>query len=412
MASLDKFNPLAPETAENPYEFRRAMREEAPVYQVPGAGFFIVSRYEDVMSVLCNEELFSSKIPPGRQEEPTDEIREIMAQGYPMANTLLTNDPPSHTRFRALVNKAFSARRVATMETPVRTIANELIDRFAGDGRVELVSQFAVGLPLTVIADALGVRRADMDKFKRWSDDAVAPLGGLISYERRVECARSMVEFQHYFAARLDERRREPRDDILTDLINARLDGAEPLDTAEMLNILLQLLVAGNETTTNLIASAMMLLLKNPEQMAALRNDAALIPNFVEEALRMESPVQQLFRQATADTEISGVKIPAGAIVAACYASANRDDAQFPDADRFDSRRDNARTHLAFGQGVHFCLGAALARLEARVAFELLLARLKNIRSAPNRNDFTHVPSLILRGLRELHLEFDPELPR
>jgi cytochrome P450 len=262
-----------------------------------------------------------------------------------------------------------------------------------------------------VIADALGVHRGDMDKFKQWSDDAVAPLGGLISYERRVECARSLVEFQHYFAARLDERRREPRDDILTDLINARLDGVAPLDTAEMLNILLQLLVAGNETTTNLIASAMMLLLKNPEQMAALVSDAALIPNLVEESLRMESPVQQLFRQATVDTEIGGVKIPARSIVAACYASANRDDAQFPDADRFDSRRDNARTHLAFGQGVHFCLGAALARLETRIAFELLLERLKNIRLAPNRNDFAHVPSLILRGLRVLYIEFDAEQP-
>jgi len=409
MASLDKFNPLAAETAENPYEFRRALREEAPVYQVPGAGFFIVSRYEDVMYMLCNEDVFSSKIPPGRQEEPTPEINEILAQGYPAANTLLTNDPPSHTRFRALVNRAFSARRVATMATPVKTIANELIDRFAGDGRVELVNQFAVGLPLTVIADALGVQRADMDKFKRWSDDAVAPLGGMISYERRVECAHSLVEFQHYFAVQLHERRHEPRDDILTDLINARLYGVESLDTAEMLNILLQLLVAGNETTTNLIASGMMLLLKNPPQMASLASDASLIPNFIEESLRMESPVQQLFRQATIDTEIGGVKIPAGSIVAACYASANRDDAQFHDADSFNPRRDNARTHLAFGQGVHFCLGAALARLEARIAFELLLVRLKNIRLAPKLNDFRHVPSLILRGLRELHIEFDAE---
>lgn len=408
MRSPDKFNPFAPETVENPYEFYRAIREEMPVYQVPGAGLFIISRYDDIMEVLNNEEVFSSNLPPGVQAAPTPEIEEIWRTGYPPVNTLLTNDPPAHTRYRSLVNKAFSARRAAGMEASVRKIANELVDAFIADGRVELVSQFAVGLPLTVIADALGVPRADMDKFKRWSDDSVAPLGGMISYERQVECTRSIVEFQHYFAARLEERRADPRDDILTDLVNARLEGVEPLDMAEMLSILQQLLVAGNETTTNLIASAMMLLLGSPEAISAVIADHSLIPNLVEEALRMESPVQGLGRLARIDTELGGAKIPAGSRLIVMYASGNRDDGHFAGADKLDVRRANARTHLAFGQGVHFCLGAALARLEGRVAFETLLTRLKSIRFASGLNDFAHTPSFILRGLHELHIEFEP----
>jgi len=205
--SLDKFNPLSPETVENPYDFYRTLRETAPVYLVPGAAFFIVSRYDDAKAVLDDEELFSSKQPPGLLARPTPELEEIQRRGYPNVDTLLTNDPPAHTRYRALVNKAFSARRVASMETSVRDLANALVDGFAFDGQVELLSQFAVPLPLSVIADALGVDRKDMDRFKRWSDDSVAPLGGMISYERRLECARSIVEFQHYFAARLEERR-------------------------------------------------------------------------------------------------------------------------------------------------------------------------------------------------------------
>jgi len=402
-----QFNPLAPETVENPYPFYRAMREHAPVYPVPGAGFFIISRYADILSALNNEEVFSSRQPPGVRISPPSEVTEIYAQGYPQVDTLLTNDPPEHTRYRVLVTKAFSPRRVATLEPKIREIASELVDRFAHDGKVELMRQFAVGLPLTVIADALGVPREDMDKFKRWSDDAVAPLGGMISAQRQVECARSIVEFQHYFAAMLEERRIAPRDDLLTDLLNARLSGTTPLGMSEMLNILQQLLVAGNETTTNLIGSAMMLLLQHPDQMRALIDDSLLIGNFVEEALRMESPVQALFRVTKEDTELAGMVIPKMSPVAVMYASGNRDDAQFPDADRFDIRRANAKTHLAFGQGVHFCIGAALARLEARIAFEILLTRLKNIRFTAD-NDFAHTPSFILRGLKALNLEFDP----
>ena len=344
---------------------------------------------------------------------PSDELRAIQAEAYPSVNTLLTNDPPSHTQFRALVNKAFTPKRVAQLEGEIRQITNDLIDRWVDGGRVELVSEFAVGLPLTVIADALGVDRADMPAFKRWSDDSVAPLSGMLSPERQLECARSRVEMQRYMAERCRERETDPRDDLLSDLVQARFDSGErageQLSMPELLNVIEQLLVAGNETTTKLIAAGMLALLEHPAQMTAVRADRSLIPNLVEEALRYESPVQMLPRVAKVDVEVGGVAVPAGSILMMMYGCANRDDAKYPGAAAFDVTRDNARTHLAFGQGPHFCPGAALARSEARIAFELLFDRcadwaLDTTVDAPTHREL----SMTLRGLSALHLTYTP----
>jgi cytochrome P450 len=404
---------VSPEVLECPYPFFERVRNEAPVHQTP-LGFWLVSRYDDVMAVVRDTERFSSNMrnsftaPP-----PSDELRAIQAEAYPSVNTLLTNDPPSHTQFRALVNKAFTPKRVAQLEGEIRQIANDLIDRWADTGRVELVSEFAVGLPLTVIADALGVDRADMPAFKRWSDDSVAPLSGLLSPERQLECARSRVEMQRYMAERCRERETDPRDDLLSDLVQARFDSGErageQLSMPELLNVIEQLLVAGNETTTKLIAAGMLALLEHPAQMAAVLADRSLIPNLVEEALRYESPVQMLPRVAKVDVEVGGVAVPAGSILMMMYGCANRDDAKYPGAAAFDITRDNARTHLAFGQGPHFCPGAALARSEARIAFELLFDRcadwaLDTSVDAPTHREL----SMTLRGLSALHLTCTP----
>jgi cytochrome P450 len=337
---------------------------------------------------------------------PSEEIREILARGFPSANTLLTNDPPSHSYYRALVAKAFTPRRVGRMEDEIRSLSEELVDAFVDDGEVELVGQFAVPLPLTVIADALGVPRHDLARFKVWSDDAVAPLGNILDHGRQVEIARSLVEFQHYFAAKIDERRQEPRDDMLTDLVEARV-GGQALDVPELLSIVQQMLVAGNETTTKLIGSAMLMLLENEGAMAAVRTDPALIAHLVEEALRIESPVQGMFRVAAVDTELGGTAIPAGSPLVLLYASANRDGDVFRCPADFDLGRSNVRQHLAFGQGTHFCVGAALSRAEARIAFEVLLRRLDRIRLARPEPP-VHEPSLVLRGLKELWLTFEP----
>ena len=409
---ITKVNMVSPEVLECPYPYYERVREEAPVHQTP-LGFWAVSRYEDVLSVVRNPEMFSSLAQSNSfVTPPPPEVIEIAKQGYPRVNTLLSNDPPSHTQFRNLVNKAFLPKRVAQLEDSIRKIANDLIDAFINDGKVDLVEQFAVGVPLTVIADALGVDRADMPKFKKWSDDSVAPLSGILTPERQIECAHSRIEFQKYMVDRVREREENLRDDLLSDLVQARFDSGERagegMTMPEMLDVIAQLLVAGNETTTKLIAAATLMLVENPEQMSKVRADHSLIPNLVEEALRMEAPVQMLPRFTKDDVEVGGVVIPKGSVVMAMYGCANRDGGKYPNPDMFDIERDNARTQLAFGQGPHFCVGAALARSEARIAFELLLSRLNNIALA-NVDTPTHRElSMTLRGLTNLHLTFTP----
>ena len=409
---ITKVNMVSPEVLECPYPYYQRVREEAPVHQTP-LGFWAVSRYEDVLSVVRNPEVFSSLAQSNSfVTTPPPEVIEIAKQGYPRVNTLLSNDPPSHTQFRNLVNKAFLPKRVAQLEDSIRKIANDLIDAFINDGKVDLVEQFAVGVPLTVIADALGVDRADMPKFKKWSDDSVAPLSGMLTPERQIECAHSRIEFQKYMVDRVHEREANLRDDLLSDLVSARFDSGERagegMTMAEMLDVIAQLLVAGNETTTKLIAAATLMLVENPEQMAKVRADHSLIPNLVEEALRMEAPVQMLPRFTKEDVEVGGVAIPKGSVVMAMYGCANRDGAKYPNPDMFNIERDNARTQLAFGQGPHFCVGAALARSEARIAFELLLSRLNNIALASVDTPTHRELSMTLRGLTNLHLTFTP----
>jgi cytochrome P450 len=406
-AELHETSPLDPDVVQCPFPYYESLRHEAPVHWVPEEEFFLVTRHEDALAVVKRPDLFSSRSGPGLRRKPTPEIAAIMAEGYSIPNTLLTNDPPAHKRYRTLVNMVFTPRQVKAMEPSMVSLANELVDAFQADGKVELVSQFAVGLPLTVIADALGVPRDMLATFKRWSDDSVAPQSGNLSPERRAECARSIVEFQHYFAERLEERRQDPRDDLLTHLIDARIDGSDRLNTEEMLAIIWVVLVAGNETTTNLISATVKFLLDHPEQIEAVTADRSLVANAVEESLRYSSPAFANRRVATEDTEIGGVPIPKGSHLYVIFGSANRDADIFDDPDRFDVCRSNAKAHIAFGHGIHFCLGAALARKEATIALNTLLDRLPNLRFAPG-NEFRYFPDMILRGLEELHLEFDP----
>jgi len=410
-SDVTKINMVSPEVLECPYPYYKRVREEAPVHQTP-LGFWAVSCYEDVMTITRDHERFSSLSQRNSfVSEMPPEVIEIQKEGYERVNTLLTNDPPSHTQFRSLVNKAFLPKRVAQLEDSIRGIANALIDNFVNDGKVDLVTQFAVGLPLTVIADALGVDRSDMPKFKKWSDDSVAPLSGLLSAEQQIESARSRVELQLYMAECVKERQVELRDDLLSDLVQARFDtgerAGEGMSMPEMLEVISQFLVAGNETTTKLIAAGMLMLLENPEQMEKVRANPDLIANLVEEALRMEAPVQMLPRFTTEDVVVGGVEIPKGSVVMAMYGCANRDEAKYPNADKFDIERENARTQIAFGQGPHFCPGSALARSEARIAFELLLSRLDHIALAPVAKPTDRELSMTLRGLSHLHLTFN-----
>jgi cytochrome P450/nitrite reductase/ring-hydroxylating ferredoxin subunit len=398
------FNPTAPDQRECPFDLYRRAREEMPVFYSERFDLWVVTRYHDIVRVLKDPETFSSAQSLAVDSSLAPEVQAVLDEGYPATPTMVTADPPVHTRFRELVGKAFTPRRVSVMEPRMREIASGLIDRFVNAGRAEIVKSFAYPFPMEVIAEILGVPSADMDRFKRWSDDMSARFGPL-PLDRQIECARSEVGFQHYFAAMLEERRRHPRADFLTDLLNARVKGETLLNVSEMLSILKQLLIGGNETTTNLIGSAMLLLMENRDQYEALLADRALIANAIEEALRLDAPVQGLFRTAMRTVELGGVRIPKGAHLELLYASGNRDRARFDDPDRFEVRRADAFNHMAFGFGIHFCIGASLARLEGRVALETLLDRLPNLRLVPGQS-LRHHEHFFLRGLERLELEW------
>jgi cytochrome P450 len=398
---------------ECPFPFYKRLRAEAPILQDPVTGIVQVSSYDLICQAARDFETFSNRFGPALRGRngPSPEAVAVMEQGYPVLDTMLTADPPEHTRYRKLVNKAFMPKRVNDMHAEIHGICDALIAAFAGRGEVELASQFGQPLPMRVIAGQLGIPVSDMPKFRRWSSAFVAQLGQMAGPEQEVAAARDIVDFQHYFAARLAEKRAAPSDDILSDLATVTLaeeGDPRPLTTPEALNIIQQLLVAGNETTAHTLTGGMRYLIEDPEQMAAVLADLSLIPNLVDETLRMMTPTQNMWRVATRDAELGGVRIAAGSVLLLRYGSGNRDERQFPDGERFDIRRRNANRHVAFGFGIHTCLGAALARKELALAFELLLTRLRNWRFAPGKNDFSHHPSVLLRGLKALHLEFDP----
>ncbi len=406
--ALSEIHPFGPDVLACPHLYNRRLRAEAPVYHCPHTGVVFVSDYDTVVRVAKDHETFSNRFAAAMRSdgEVDPEIAAIQQQGWPPVDTMLTQDPPEHRRYRLLVNEAFTARRVRQMEPDIERLAHELIDGFAADGRCEFIAAFCVPLPLTVIAEQLGVPVADMGLFKKWSDAFVAQFSRTVGREEQIEAARLILEFQRYFAAKLEERRASPRDDILSDLVNARIEGERPLDTAEMLSILQQLLVAGNETTTSAIAEGLFLLMREPEQMALVREDPGLVSNLVEEVLRLSSPTANMWRVATRDVELGGVSVPAGSLLQLRYASANRDAAQYPDPERFDVRRENAKSNVAFGHGVHMCIGASLARKEMNVAFRVLLERLEGFELDCDPSELEWQPNVLLRGLKTLPVRF------
>ncbi|HTK64094.1 MAG TPA: cytochrome P450 [Pseudonocardia sp.] len=407
---MDRFFEAA--TISCPYPFYAELHEHDPVHRLEDEDgdhpVYLVTRYEDCLDVLSRSEVFSNKAGPGlRQKELMGPGRSGAAAGagssYRVVRTLLTNDAPSHTRFRKLVAKAFSARRINALEPAIRAVAHDLVDGFADSGEIDFVTDFAQPLPLVVIADFLGVPRRDLKQFRRWSDDAAEVLGGQLTPERSRECHESLGELLRYFAEQVELRRREPAEDFLTSLVDARIDDETPLSTEEMLSLAYVTLVAGNETTANMLASMMLLLLRNADQLARVRADRSLIPAAVEEALRLEAPVQGSVRVTREDTEVNGCPVPAGSRVLIVAGAANRDARVYDEPDRFDVDRADPRSHLTFGKGIHFCLGAALSRLEGAVALEVLLDRLNSV-GIVEPFEPAYVDNAVLRGLRKLPL--------
>lgn len=291
----------------------------------------------------------------------------------------------------------------------MRTKSIELIEAFADRGHCEFVEEFGVPLPVAMIAGQIGLDD-DPKRVKRWSDAAVDRFSQMVDHDRKLECARSLVEFQHYMKGLIDDRRANGGNDLLTDLVEARIEGETPLIDPEIMSLMQQFMVAGNETTTSTLAGGLLQLIRNPDQMAKAKaaaggRDPKVIGNLVEEALRYETPTAGMWRIVKADTELGGVSIPEGAVVQLRYAAANRDPKRFPDPDRFDIDRANARTHLSFGKGPHMCVGNMLSRKEMLVAFDELLERLDNF-AVPDENAIRILPNILLRGVTYLPITF------
>lgn len=396
----------SPEVNAYPYPFYDAARSECPVYELPGGIGYLLSRYEDVSAAVADPSRFSSHRPVLGAGDP--EFEAIAAQGYPQVPTLVTNDPPEHGRIKRLVTRGFTPKSVKALEVVVHDIVDELIDDFLGHGTVELMEQFAKPLPTRVMCNAFGVPRSDQDRFQRWADDIADSVSTYISRERALECKRGIVEMQRYFAALISERSEQPGDDLVSQLVAARVGGERPLDVPELLEIIRIFVAGGVESTASLIGSAMFLLLKHPEQLREVRDDFSLIPGMLEESLRMESPVQWNPRIIEKDgVELNGTDLPAGSRMLIGWGPANRDPEQFgPDADRFDIHRD-ASQHVAFGKGPHFCVGSALARSEAKIAFERLFTRLRDIELAVPAEEIRYQGAFV-RRLERLPLRVSP----
>lgn len=366
----------------NPFPWYQRMRESEPVFYNENYGSWGVFRYNDVQKVLSDYATFSSQIMGDGMETP-------------LGTSLVNSDPPRHRKLRSLVTQAFTPRTVAQLAPRITELVHELLDKVAAKGEMDVINDLSYPLPVVVIAELLGVPVADREKFRNWSHVIVGTEdpGG-------TDPQREMSE---YFAALIEQRRREPQDDLISALLVAEVDG-EHLTFQELIGFFILLLVAGNVTTTNLIGNSFLCFDEYPEALEQLYADTSLLPDALEEVLRYRSPVSNMFRVVRQDTEINGKQIHAGRLMVAWIASANLDEDQFPHANRFEIRRSPNR-HLAFGHGIHFCLGAPLARLEAKIALEAMLERFPEMKR--NRNiAIEPLSSLILYGMKNFPITF------
>lgn len=396
------FNPLLAELRVDPHPYYRRLREKDPFHRTWAGDGWVVSRYDDVLEVLTDRTLSSDERHLRRW--PTMRARSNRA-GIPDPyetdlTSMLRRDPPDHTRLRGLVGQAFTPRAVLRMKPRIEALVDELLAAFPTHGEIELIRDFAAPLPVTVIAEMLGVPSADRDRFRHWSDEAVKILGDSTLDEVRAGLV-AFGELGGYIAEVAEQRRKAPRDDLLSGLVAAEESG-DTLSASELVSTSILLLIAGNETTTKLIANAIVALLRNPDQLALLRDEPKRIEGAVDELLRYDGPVQLTSRMVTEDRVVCGHPVKKGQQLILMLAGANRDPEQFRDPDRLDVTRENLR-HLAFGQGLHFCLGAQLARLEAAMALEALVTRLPDLRFV--REPITWGSNTVLRGPLVLPLQ-------
>ena len=419
-SDLTRLFELDKELVQCPFPLYDIARREAPVTFNDKLNAWVITRHDDIVTVLKDTETFSSAKasgassvsglaqqliddPAAPRELHNQAVRRLRLAESPV---LLFTDPPLHRRQRLLVSAAFHPRRVKLLEPDVRRLTNELIDGFQDQGHVELVEAFSIHLPMTVIAALLGVPPENMATFKKWSNAFTSGVGSLEhSTDEVADIFAAVDEFYDYFTEKIEARRTDPQDDLLSDLIAARMDNEAPLTLDEMLQMLVQFLVAGNETTTNMLTTITYRLATEPGLQARVRENPELIPALVDEMLRLEAPVQGMFRMAISNTTVGGKDLSAGDMVWLAYGSANRDPEVFDAAEDLDLDADRP-PHLAFSRGEHFCLGANIAKLELKVAVEIMLARLDDIELDFDAGDIDYHDTFILRGIESLPIRF------
>lgn len=411
------FLKLNEEILANPYPFYRALREQSPIYREPDYDVFLLSRYEDILEVNAQPEVFSSiLVANAPYTDPPAALEDLPAwrDSQPFSDKILSNDPPDHTRHKRLINRFFTPRHVAGLEPRVREITNEIIDTFIDEGEVEFVTQFSHMLPRLVVGELIGLPPEDHDYFKQYFMDRLAVMAKAAadptgSYKQQEEEREEITENEFltdYFMKAMAERRERPRGDIMSDLANATfVDSGEPVALESLVSMITLLYAAGGDANTpELMTNAMLVLLRQPDVMQALRDDPSLAGGFIEEVLRYDTPVPGVFRIALQDTSVGGVPVKRGEKLMVIYGSGNHDAEKFDDGEVFDLGREQTCPHLGFGHGVHYCPGAGLARQEGRVAMQELLRRMGDIRMM--EGDPPYVPSVIQRIPIRLKLSF------
>jgi cytochrome P450 len=406
---IGDYSLLDADVQDQPFEFYQRLHKECPVYRMPETNFYIISRYDDAQRVARDTKRFLNEIPlkqglAGQRQELYQSV--LKDHGWAQVPTLQRCDGERHARHRKLVERVFSLRRVRELTPRLNELSNQIIDRFIDRGQCEFKSEFALMLPGMFIAEQLGLDAKDVETLKRWGDAIVAMRSRVLSEAETRATACVELECQLHLAKVFGARKTEPTADILSALVHAHETGETPLSMEELQGLGAQLIAAGFETTMGAISHGMLFLLTHPDQMARLRSDRSLMKGFVEEVLRYDAPVHGILRYSTEDVEIAGTRIPKGSIVMPRFGAANWDEAKYPNPEIFDIARPNAATHLSFGAGPHFCVGALLAKQEITSGFTAVLDRMDDIHLCEPIPNPAHEPDFWLRPLRRLPIAF------
>lgn len=398
----EEYQPFVNPQLSDPYSFYDFARSEQPVFYSSVLSGYAITRYSDIISILKDPAKFSSRDNIQVIGKYAPETIEVLRTGFPFVSDLVNSDGDRHKFLRAPLQKAFAPAKLKSMEGSIAKMVNRLIDNFINDGQVDILDKFAYPLPMEVIFTLYGAPLEMIPDFKHWGYQTTKLFSSALTVEEQVECARSFVSIQHAVANLIEEKRKAPADDLISNIIESELE------TPDIVAVLYGLIVAGHKTTSHLIGNTLKVLLEKPGYWKAISENPSIIPGVLEEGLRYDAPIPAMIRTNNEEVEIAGVKIPANSKLFLMYGSANRDENHYQNAAEFDIQRFQNQTsdHLAFGHGVHRCIGSGLALMETKIAFELLSKRIPNLRIKPNQ-ELNYIPTLMTRGFTSLILEWN-----